>query len=132
MLRYLAQKSKGVAAYLVFLLGMHEVDRRGLENAFHEGGVIFVLMVILIISALAVYGWLCNFVYMCRDPGHMQVRSGCCKQIRARVERLRCIVDRQDHNLSFVGVVLNLYKYRSNPRQESCPVEIVMATTRHN
>lgn len=56
---------------------MHEVDRRGLENVFHEGGIIFVLMVILIISALAVYGWLFNFFYMCRDPGHMRVSCGC-------------------------------------------------------
>lgn len=54
---------------------MYEVDRRGLDNVFHEGGIIFVLMVILIISALAVYGWLCYFVNMCRDPGHMKVRS---------------------------------------------------------
>lgn len=58
---------------------MYEVDRRGLEDVFHEGAIIFVLMVICIISALAVYGWLCNFALMCRDPGHKQVRSECCE-----------------------------------------------------
>ncbi|CAM9627299.1 unnamed protein product [Laminaria digitata] len=66
----------GLAAYLGFLLGMYEVDRRGLANVFHEGGIIFVIMIICIISSLLVYEWLCNLAIMCRDPALSQVCVG--------------------------------------------------------
>lgn len=48
----------GLAAFAGYILGYWEVDRRGLMNVFHEGAIIFVLMVICIISSLIVYDWL--------------------------------------------------------------------------
>lgn len=54
---------------------MYEVDRRGLMNIFHEGAIIFVLMVICIVSALVVYGWLTSLVqaWWPNDTGPSQV-----------------------------------------------------------
>lgn len=51
-------KPPGLAAYAGFLLGMYEVDRRGLMDVFHEGAIILVLMIVCIVSTLVVYGWL--------------------------------------------------------------------------
>lgn len=48
----------GLAAFAGYILGYWEVDRRDLMNVFHEGAIIFVLMVICIISSLIVYDWL--------------------------------------------------------------------------
>ncbi|CAN0069464.1 unnamed protein product, partial [Ectocarpus fasciculatus] len=48
----------GLAAFAGYILGYWEVDRRDLMNVFHEGGIIFILMVICIISSLIVYDWL--------------------------------------------------------------------------
>lgn len=80
--RFFPNPFTGLASYCGFLLGMHEVARRGLENIFHEGAIIFVLMVICIVSSLLVYDWLCKFAIMCRDPGHSQVRATLlCRQI---------------------------------------------------
>ncbi|CAN0339970.1 unnamed protein product, partial [Ectocarpus sp. 13 AM-2016] len=48
----------GLAAFAGYILGYWEVDRRDLMNMFHEGAIIFVLMVICVISSLIVYDWL--------------------------------------------------------------------------
>ncbi|CAN0319680.1 unnamed protein product [Scytosiphon promiscuus] len=55
----------GLAAYGAYILGFYEVDRRGLMNVFHEGAIIFVLMVICIVSSLIVYDWLAVLVRKC-------------------------------------------------------------------
>eukprot|EP00752_Nemacystus_decipiens_P008264 g7389.t2 len=52
----------GLAAYAGYILGFWEVDRRNLMNVYHEGAIIFVLMVTCIVSALVVYDWMSSLV----------------------------------------------------------------------
>eukprot|EP00903_Cladosiphon_okamuranus_P013765 g12813.t1 len=47
----------GLAAYAGYVLGYWEVDRRSLMNVYHEGAIIFVLMIVCIVSSLVVYDW---------------------------------------------------------------------------
>ncbi|CAM9204572.1 unnamed protein product, partial [Hapterophycus canaliculatus] len=63
----IAGKVMGIrlAAFGGYILGYYEVDRRGLMNVFHEGAIIFVLMVVCILSSLVVYDWLALLVRKC-------------------------------------------------------------------
>lgn len=65
----------GLAAFGGYILGYYEVDRRGLMNMFHEGGIIFVLMVVCIVSSLVVYDWVSCVVrkHLFGRPGASQV-----------------------------------------------------------
>lgn len=67
----------GIAAFGGYILGFHEVDRRGLMNVFHEGAIIFVLMAICIVSSLVVYDWVSCLVrkHLLGGTGASQVGS---------------------------------------------------------
>lgn len=51
------KRNTGLAAYAGYILGYWEVDRRNLMNVYHEGAIIFVLMIVCIVSSLVVYDW---------------------------------------------------------------------------
>lgn len=53
-----AKTITGLAAYAGYILGYWEADRRSLMNVYHEGAIIFVLMITCIVSALVVYDWI--------------------------------------------------------------------------
>lgn len=69
----------GLAAWAGFLLGMYEMDRRNYDRLYHEGAIIFVLMIVCIVSSLIVYDWLASLVqkYVLKsDPSSAQVLHG--------------------------------------------------------
>lgn len=50
----------GIAGAGAWLLGTWEVDRRSIDDMYHEGAIILLLQIICMVSTLIVYGWICD------------------------------------------------------------------------
>lgn len=56
----------GIAGTGAWLLGTWEVDRRSIDDMYHEGAIILLLQIICMVSTLIIYGWICDLVkYAC-------------------------------------------------------------------
>lgn len=64
----------GLAGAAAWILGTWEVDRRSIDDMYHEGAIILLLQIICMVSTLILYGWICDLVkYVRGDNSTSQV-----------------------------------------------------------
>lgn len=73
----------GIAGAGAWLLGTWEVDRRSIDDMYHEGAIILLLQIICMVSTLIVYGWICDLVnYVRGNTSDSQVCTAAMSQNR--------------------------------------------------
>lgn len=73
----------GIAGAGAWLLGTWEVDRRSIDDMYHEGAIILLLQIICMVSTLIVYGWICDLVnYVRGNKSDSQVCTATMSQNR--------------------------------------------------
>lgn len=83
----------GIAGAGAWLLGTWEVDRRSIDDMYHEGAIILLLQIICMVSTVIVYGWICDLVnYVRGNKPETQVCSAMCQ---ARVHMMVHLLGQQ-------------------------------------
>lgn len=78
-LAFALSRCAGIAGAGAWLLGTWEVDRRSIDDMYHEGAIILLLQIICMVTTVTIYDWICSLV--CGNKSDSVVRVLHCSKI---------------------------------------------------